>query len=174
MKEKNYTEMVNNLINMIKFNKSFYNDECRDFEVEYLITKGIDYQYIVNKLNDNGISIRKINFTLPDNNKINSDLDDIIDINEYNPKYRKIKDWSDFVEVHEYHVSYELDIDTGLQHEIIDLYYCVCDDPYKGDGYFYTTDNSIKEQTLQEYLDEKVFHRFDNNPYYIVRNIKRF
>ena len=45
------------LIKMIQCNKNYYNDKCPLYEIEYLVKLGMEENFIINKLESNGIKI---------------------------------------------------------------------------------------------------------------------
>lgn len=85
-------------------------------------------------------------------------------------KWHKVKDWSDYVLFHEKQVGNEK---HGMNNiNVIDLYYTVNSTPWPGDGYIYTTEK-IKEQTLEQFLNNYIEQKYNSNPYIKLGKIKR-
>lgn len=83
---------------------------------------------------------------------------------------KRYKDISDYVFIYEKFVE-KIKDDEDNEITIIDIHYSICNRPIYGDGYFYSTDPSAKEISLDDYLDRNVYHRYDDNKDIKVRKI---
>ena len=85
-------------------------------------------------------------------------------------KLKRYKDISDYVFIYEQLIE-KIKDDEGNEISIIDMYYSICNRPIHGDGYFYSTDTTAKEISLDDYLDSNIYHKYDTNPHIKVRKI---
>lgn len=129
-----------------------------DILVDELKCMGLDPN--ISNIKENGLNICEL-----DKDNITCEQLDGINFNE-------VKDWNDYVYIHEKFVSDEIDFNTGVHSSIIDIYYTINNRPIYGEGHMKTT-GDVKEKTLIDYLDKHIFHKYDNNPYIKVRKIKQ-
>lgn len=149
-------------VKMYKFNES---NTIPDFEIDYAIENlEIDKDLVYKLLDEYEMKIRKTSLDIDDNNKM-TDLE-ILGLTDELTQY-KIKDWSDYVYIHE-----KIDYATSERpYNIIEIFYNIHDRPFPGDGFIYTTNSNCKQQTLKDYLNERVFNKYKDDPNNKVKNI---